>query len=111
MFRVDSNSNIAITRGDTGVLSITLTNGDGTEYIMQSGDVLILTIKQSTRTKEVILQKNFADGQIKINPADTEPLSYGDYVYDVQLTTAANDVFTVITPHKFTIAEEVTWIE
>ena len=111
MFRVDSNSNIAITRGDTGVLSINLTNKDGTEYVMQSGDVLVMTVKQSTRTKDVILQKTFADGQIKINPADTEQLSYGDYVYDIKLTTAANEVFTVITPHKFTIAEEVTWIE
>lgn len=65
MFRVDSNSNIAITRGDTGVLAINLTNKDGTEYVMQSGDVLVMTVKQSTRTKDVILQKPLLMGRLK----------------------------------------------
>lgn len=110
MFSVTDN-NIRITRGDTGVILITLTNKDGTDYTMQDGDVLVFTVKKSTFVKDVIIQKIFLEGQVKIEHTDTDGLSYGTYYYDVQLTTAAQDVFTVITPHKFEVMPEVTWIE
>lgn len=110
MFNID-NCNVKITRGDTGVIAITLQNKDGSAYDMQPDDVLVMTVKTNTLSKDVLIQKQFADGQIKIEPADTDNLSYGTYYYDVQLTTAAGDVFTVITPHKFEIMPEVTWNE
>ena len=110
MFNID-NCNVKITRGDTGVIAISLQNKDGSSYEMQPDDVLVMTVKTNTFNKDVLIQKQFADGQIKIDPADTDNLSYGTYYYDVQLTTAAGDVFTVITPHKFEIMPEVTWNE
>ena len=111
MFSIDANSNIAITRGDTAVLAISLKNKDGTDYVIKSGDVLVFTVKENVYTKDITIQKQFVDEQIKINPQDTNELSYGTYYYDVQLTTASGDVFTVITPHKFEIKTEVTWSE
>ena len=108
MFNID-NSNVKITRGDTGIIAIVLQNKDGSAYEMQPNDVLLMTVKRNALTKEVLIQKQFADGQVKIEPADTDELSYGTYYYDVQLTTAAGDVFTVITPHKFEVMPEVTW--
>lgn len=110
MFKIVDNT-IEITRGDSGVLALTLTSSDGSEYVVQPGDAILLTVKKSTRMREIILQKIFNDGQIKFEPQDTENLPYGEYVYDVQLTTASNDVFTVITPHKFKVLDEVTWGE
>ena len=110
MFNID-NCNVKITRGDTGVIAISLQNKDGSSYEMQPDDVLVMTVKTNTFSKDVLIEKQFADGQIKIDPADTDNLSYGTYYYDVQLTTAAGDVFTVITPHKFEIMPEVTWNE
>lgn len=110
MFNID-NCNVKITRGDTGVIAISLQNKDGSEYEIQPNDVLVMTVKLNTLTKDVLVQKQFADGQVKIEPVDTDNLSYGTYYYDVQLTTAAGDVFTVIPPHKFEIMPEVTWNE
>lgn len=105
------NENIKITRGDTGVLALKLCNADGTEYVIQDGDKILFTVKNNVYTKDIIMQKQFADLQIKINPSDTNDLSYGTYYYDVQLTTNSDDVFTVITPHKFEVMSEVTWNE
>lgn len=110
LFNIGGDANIKITRGDTGVIAINLKNKDGTEYVMQTGDVLVITVKRSTYVSDVLFQKAF-DGsmQAKIEPADTADLSYGTYWYDVQLTTAGGDVFTVVVPHKLEVMPEVTW--
>ena len=111
MFTIDNNKNIKLTRGDTAVISIELHNKDGTEYELQQGDILLFTVKENVLTKKILIQKTFSDKQIKIKPTDTDDLPYGIYHYDVQLTTASGDVFTVITPHKIEIESEVTWAE
>lgn len=110
MFNIGGDANIKITRGDTGVIAINLKNKDGTEYVMQTGDVLVITVKRSTYVSDVLFQKAFDSSmQAKIEPADTAGLSYGTYWYDVQLTTAGGDVFTVVVPHKLEVMPEVTW--
>ena len=93
MFNIGGDANIKITRGDTGVIAINLKNKDGTEYVMQTGDVLVITVKRSTYVSDVLFQKAFDSSmQAKIEPADTADLSYGTYWYDVQLTTAGGDL-------------------
>lgn len=110
LFNIGGDANIKITRGDTGVIAINLKNKDGTEYVMQTGDVLVITVKRSTYVSDVLFQKAFDSSmQAKIEPADTADLSYGTYWYDVQLTTAGGDVFTVVVPHKLEVMPEVTW--
>lgn len=110
LFNIGGDANIKITRGDTGVIAINLKNKDGTEYVMQTGDVLVITVKRSTYVSDVLFQKAFGSSmQAKIEPADTANLSYGTYWYDVQLTTAGGDVFTVVVPHKLEVMPEVTW--
>lgn len=108
MFKV-TGSEIEITRGDTAVLELELVQPDGTPYEVKSGDEVLLTVKTDIRTKEFVFQKSFVNSQVKILPTDTESLSYGSLVYDIQLKTASGDVFTVIGPSKFTICGEVTW--
>lgn len=102
-----SNNTIKLTRGDTARISLALTK-DGESYDF-SEDTVVFTVKKSTSTPNYILQKQITDGIIYIAPADTANLPFGDYVYDVQLTTAGGDVCTVITPNKFVIDSEVTW--
>lgn len=108
MFKITGN-NIEITRGDTAMIALNLTGADGNEYILKAGDIALFTVKRNTREAKCLIQKKFNDGQIKIEPSDTENLSYGDYFYDVQLQLAAGDIFTVIPPAKFSVKEEVTW--
>ena len=46
--------------------------------------------------------------QFHIEPEDTKFLSFGKYLYDVELTTASGDVYTVIVPTTFEVLKEVT---
>lgn len=104
-----TNNVIYLTRGDTAVLSLSIKQDDGTEYVIENGDSILFTIKRSTKEKTVILQKAVADGKIKINPEETASLDYGSYCYDVQLKKADGTVATVITPSPFIVTEEVTF--
>ena len=106
MFSINGNK-ITITRGDTGVFTLTVKNGD-TEYDY-SNDEVLFTVKQNTRANEYVIQKTVRYGEnITIAPADTQRLGYGTYVYDVQLTSGGI-VDTIIPPSPFVIAEEVTF--
>ncbi len=106
MLQVD-DENITLTRGDTAVLELNVTKDDGTPYDF-SQDTVVLTIKTTTNSKDILVQKTFSDGTIKIEHGDTKELKYGTYKYDVQITTGGGDVYTVITPHDFILAEEVS---
>lgn len=108
MLKINRDNSIELTRGDTARISLAVTKDDGTSYDY-SADTVLFTIKASTVSREVLLQKSVADGVIYIAPADTETMKFGDYVYDVELTTQAGDVCTIITPSKFSLTPEVTW--
>ena len=101
-------SDFSMTRGDTESLRITVYR-DGEEYALQDGDKLVFTLKQSVFSKNILLQKNFIDNEIKIEHEDTKDLNYGTYYYDVQLTFANGDVQTVIKPSKFILTDEVNY--
>lgn len=106
MFSINGNT-IKITRGDTGVFSFDVMN-EGTPYDY-SNDTVLFTVKQNTYTPDFLIQKQIRYGEnVTISPADTENLVYGEYVYDIQLTTG-NFVDTVIPPSKFIVLPEVTF--
>ena len=111
MFRVLEDGTIEMTRGDTVDLDITITytddEGETHEYDPSAGDIVTMTVKKSTKTAEALISKT--GPHIIIEPEETEPLPYGKYVYDVQLTKEDGTVDTVITPTAFKILEEVTW--
>lgn len=107
------NQDIYITRGDTAYFSITLRQPSikKDEYVIQDEDSCVLTVRKEKKSKEnpPLIEKVFTDGNIKIDPADTADLEYGEYLYDVQFTFGVSgDVNTVISPHKFIVCEEVT---
>ena len=98
---------VMLTRGDTATLLVSLQNPDGSEYIMQDGDVLKLAIKKKVCDAEPLIEKETDGTQFDFAPSDTEGLPFGDYKYDVQLTTAGGDVYTVMTVSTFRIMEEI----
>ena len=102
-----SNQDITLTRGDTARIKLGITKG-GKAYDF-SADTVVFSVKKSTAAPDYVFQKTVQDGVVTILPTDTAPLMYGTYVYDVELTTAGGDVCTVITPHNFIVAQEVTW--
>ena len=110
MLYVNENGSIRLTRGDTARLSVDITNDlTGDPYIINDKDELTLTIKQKLKDEEPLLQKKITGSNtFEIEPADTANLAFATYKYDVQLTTAGGDVFTVIEPTSFEIMAEVT---
>lgn len=107
MLTVDSENNITLTRGDTAILTLTVKrNGSDYDY---SDDLTQFTVKRNTVTSDLVFQKTFTGSSIQIDPSDTKDLYYTDLKYDVQLITPNNEVYTVITPHDFIVAEEVNF--
>ena len=110
MLHIKDDGTIRLTRGDTARLTIPIINSaSNSEYAMQSGDVLFFTVKKSAKDTNYLFQKKvIGANSIHIKPEDTDNLSFGKYKYDVQLTTASGDVYTIIEPSVFEIMEEIT---
>lgn len=102
---------ISLTRGDTAKFTV-LIDDERTEspYYLEENDELTLTVKKRLTDQTIVMQKvNEGTDQFHIEPSDTSDLSYGRYFYDIQLTKASGDVYTIIGPAIFEILPEVTW--
>lgn len=109
MFEVDGNNNIYITRGDTGIFTISLIDGDGNPYVPEPEDTIRFAMaKKFGAGADVLVNKSFpADTlTLELEPEDTKNLAFGDYVYDIELTDADGHVSTVIIA-KITLTKEV----
>ena len=109
MLYIDDKT-IKLTRGDTARLTVPIINlANNGEYTMESGDILYFTVKKTAKDSDFLFQKSVTgSNSIHIKPEDTADLSFGKYKYDVQLTTATGDVYTVIEPSTFEVMEEIT---
>ena len=110
MLNIYEYNTIDLTRGDTCAIIVTIYDLNGDVYEIQTGDVLLFTMKINCETQDIVVQKDItSDSIISLTHNDTKSLAYGSYVYDVQLTTAGGDVYTVIAPALFNITKEVTF--
>lgn len=108
MFHV-SSTNVSITRGDNATLCVSLSKLDA-PYVLQDGDMLVLTVKDNPNDEEGLIQLVADDeGVFTFLPSSTNDIPFGNYKYDIQLTTSEGEVYTVIPVSTFTILEEVTW--
>lgn len=112
MFSIDSTDNtIKLTRGDTARFSIDITN-DITEsdYTFSKDDTLKFTVKKRVKDEASLISKtSIGTTLFHIKPEDTNGMAFGKYVYDVQLSTADGDVYTIIGPATFELLTEVTY--
>ena len=108
---VDKDNTIHLTRGDTARFSIgqivnTITN---TNYTPTAEDTVTMTIKKTTLDASPCVQIIVPGGDVlHIKPEDTKAMAFGKYVYDVQITMADGDVYTIIPPTTFELLKEVT---
>ena len=111
MLNVNSDGTIQLTRGDTARLEITIKNSLTEEaYDMAPDDILSFTIKKSVKDETALVHKESkGTNTFHIEPKDTAELSFRKYFYDVQLTRANGDVYTVIVPTTYEIMKEVTY--
>lgn len=110
MLIVNNDGTIQLTRGDTAELAVSIVNqDDNSEYEIQEGDSLTLSLKRSIKVTDYALQKTVTGSNIiPIEPRDTAALEFTKYQYDVQLTTSDGKIFTIIAPTTFEITSEVT---
>ena len=114
---IDQKTNkIRMTRGDTLLAAVGMKK-DGEEYIPVVGDSVRFAMKRPKMTPG---GKEFADTEplilksipiatmiLELEPEDTKPFPFGEYVYDIEITFANGRVDTFITEAPFILTPEV----
>ena len=100
---------ITLTRGDTFMALVSITQSDGSQYLPVEGDFIRFAMKKSYEDNEPLLVKDIPINTMKLilEPGDTKALDFGKYVYDIQLTKVTGEVDTFITKGSMKITEEV----
>lgn len=100
---------ITMTRGDTFKAYINITDEQGNPYQPSIDDRVRFAAKQSYRDTEPVILKEIPITTLllQLDPEDTKHLSFGNYVYDIQLTKKNGDVDTFITMSQLVLTEEV----
>ena len=103
-------TDIHLTRADTAIIDVTITNSDGTPYEVQAGDKVIFRLRKDSRSIPIICEKEI-DMQtmtLTLNPEDTEPCENGkDYRYEFELITASGMHCTFIENALFHVGVEL----
>ena len=115
--KINPDNSIILTRGDTLIVTIGIFDDTGQPYAPDDGDSVRFALKSAQMT---LGKKEFKDATplivkqipmdtlvLQLDPNDTSGLSFGDYVYDVELTHASGVVDTFIANTKFVLAPEV----
>ena len=94
------NNSKEITRGDTGLFSVTLYDAEGAEYIPTEGETLTfyLMTKDCDDLTEAILVKDIPVDtmQLELEPSDTRDLQTGSYAYRIRLRDTIGHEWTVV---------------
>lgn len=114
--KIEGNK-ITMTRGDTLIAEVFITDSHGDPYYPESGDSIRFALKRPIMTsgnkeykdREPLIVKTIPINTmiLQIDPVDTKPLDFGKYVYDIELTYANGNVDTFITTAPFELSPEV----
>ena len=106
MVKIQGTS-IYMTRGDTATINLSIKDENKNEYELGEGDIVVFSVKKTLSDESYLIQKTFKDKEIVIEHEDTKDLSFGEYLYDVQVTFSDGKVSTIITPSKLILEGEV----
>ena len=98
---------IIMTRGDTATIDLSIKDDNKEEYELEDGDVVVFSVKKNLSDEKYLMKKTFDEKQIVIESDDTKDLSFGEYLYDVELTFSDGKVATIITPSTLKLEGEV----
>lgn len=109
MYSIGRNNKITLTKGDSFYSVINVVSSTSREpYVPEEGDEIRFAMKKNYSDAECLIEKDIdtEDLILHLAPGDTKSLEVGDYVYDIQLTTASGDVDTFIVA-KLVLTKEV----
>lgn len=103
---------IEIVRGTTNTFQIAVTDAEGREYALVSGEKVVFGIKKNPEDDEAIFVKTITKGidgiyVATIEASDTEDLDPGKYFYDVGLRSG-DKYYNIIEPSTFMILPNIT---
>lgn len=108
MLYIDQDNNIKLTRGDTAIIDIEITNADGEPYIMRNFDSLIFTVKRMYNDSAEVIRKELQTPVLTLTSNDTKNLSFGKYRFDIYIyNSETHNLDTFIYEKIFEVAEEV----
>ena len=108
---VDKDNTIHLTRGVTARFSLVriVNSVTKTNYTPTPEDTVTMTVKKTVLDAAPRVQLTSPGGEVlHIKPEDTKEMAFGKYVYDIQITMADGDVYTIIPPATFDLQKEVT---
>lgn len=107
MLKIDDN-NIYLTRGDTAILRVAITDETGEPYTMLPEDRLIFTVRRIPDRGTPVISKTVAGNVITLLTEDTKDLTFGKYKFDIYLYNSSSDKLdTFIAEKIFELGEEV----
>ena len=101
---------INMTRGDTLVAEVGISNPDGTPYELQSGDSVRFKMTDVPGGASLIVKDITSDMVLRLDPDDTNCLPFGSYFFDVEMTYADGTVDTFIPEGTLTLDAEADGI-
>lgn len=106
------NDNIWITRGDSGLIRVDVTDKEDKPIDLPEGSKVRIQVREAPDGGSLLFEGDvYAEDDHYIwhvHPEDTEGHPSATYVYDAQVEYPDGDVFTFIELHKFTTVPEST---
>jgi hypothetical protein len=104
-----NGTTITLTRGDTLLASLEISDAEGNTYTPSEGDVIRFAMKKSYSDSACLIEKQIPNDtlMLSLDPSDTKDLPFGSYVYDIEITFESGAVDTFIDKATFRISEEV----
>ena len=105
---------LAIIRGTTKTMTVSVTDEGGTVYELDEGEVLRFGVKKHPGDQAYLFSKEMSYDSLNngvysfmIEPSDTESLEFGCYFYDIGLQSG-NSYFNVVECSEFRVCYNIT---
>ncbi len=109
MYRIDEETgNIKLTRGDTLKFKVRAFDEYDDPVELTENDEVVFTVKRKITDELPVIQKTGT--YIVVEHADTKDLPFGGYFYDIQVTFANGEKYTIIAPEEGVIKPEPNFI-
>lgn len=115
---------IALTRGDTCLISFNIKDAYGQNYELKDGDRLYFTVKNDFYTEKVVFQKTYENGIyydedtqsyiINLTQDTTADLEFKEYKYDIKIVISQDEsdpIVKTLIKGSFTLTENATYKE